>query len=301
MSNRNVTLVFAAAVALILILSSLFTVKEHDQAIVFQFGEAKRVENAWNNGADANAGLKVKLPFIQNVVRVSRRNLEVDLRPVELLASDQERLIVDAFVRYRITDPIRFYEKLRNETGAQDQLQAIFDSTLRDVLGRVDTTEIISGRRSELMAEIQNVADTVASNEDLGIDIIDVRIKRADLPQENNNQVFNRMVSQRTLEANLIRAEGTERAREISATAEKEATIIRAEAQRQAEIIRGEGDGERTRIFAEAYERDPEFYAFYRSMEAYRKGLGTGTTYVLSPDSDFLGYLDSQKGYSGRR
>ena len=277
-----------------MLLNSLFTVEEHNQAIVFQFGEAKRVENIW--GEEANAGLKAKLPFIQNVVDVSRRNLEVDLRPVELLASDQERLIVDAFVRYRITDPIRFYEKLRNERGAQDQLQAIFDSTLRDVLGRVDTPEIISGRRSELMTEIQSVADTVAQNEDLGIDIIDVRIKRADLPQENYERVFERMVSQRKLEANLTRAEGQEQAIEIKATAEKEATIIRAEAQRQAEIIRGEGDGERTRIFAEAFEQDPEFYAFYRSMEAYKQGLGKGTTFVLSPDSDFLGYLDNQQG-----
>ena len=294
MSNRLIAIVIAAAIGLFVLLNSLFTVEEHNQAIVFQFGEAKRVENIW--GEDPNAGLKVKLPFIQNVVDVSRRNLEVDLLPVELLASDQERLIVVAFVRYRITDPIRFYEKLRNERGAQDQLQAIFDSTLRDVLGRVDTPEIISGRRSELMTEIQSVADTVAQNEDLGIDIIDVRIKRADLPQENYERVFERMVSQRKLEANLTRAEGQEQAIEIRATAEKEATIIRAEAQRQAEIIRGEGDGERTRIFAEAFEQDPEFYAFYRSMEAYKQGLGNGTTFVLSPDSDFLGYLDNQQG-----
>ncbi|XER22128.1 hypothetical protein AB6B39_08260 [Algimonas porphyrae] len=139
----------------------------------------------------------------------------------------------------------------------------------------------------------------MAEAEDLGIDIIDVRIKRADLPQENYQRVFDRMVSQRTLEANLIRAEGVERAREISATAEKEATVIRANAQKQAEIIRGEGDGRRNAIYAAAYEQDPEFFAFYRSMEAYKRGLGNGTTYVLSPDSDFLAYLDDQAG--GRR
>ena len=297
MNSRLIMLVVIGGLALIMLFGSLFTVEEHEQAIVFQFGEAQRVENPWGEADDA--GLKMKMPLIENVVYLSRRNLEVDLRPVELLASDQERLVVDAFVRYRITDPIRFYEKLRDERGAQDQLQAIFDSTLRDVLGRVDTPEIISGRRAELMGEIQATADAVAQNEDLGIDIIDVRIKRADLPQDNYSRVFDRMVSQRNLEANLIRAEGQERAREIRATAEKEATIIRAEAQRQAEIIRGEGDGQRTRIFAEAYEKDPEFYAFYRSMEAYRKGLSEGTTYVLSPDSDFLSYLDDQGG--GRR
>ena len=299
MNTRLVMLAVIGGLALIMLFGSLFTVEEHEQAIVFQFGEAQRVENPW--GEEDDAGLKLKLPLVEQVQYLSRRNLEVDLRPVELLASDQERLVVDAFVRYRITDPIRFYEKLRNERGAQDQLQAIFDSTLRDVLGRVDTPEIISGRRAELMAEIQSVADGVAANEDLGIDIIDVRIKRADLPQDNYERVFDRMVSQRELEANLIRAEGQERAREIRATAEKEATIIRAEAQRQAEIIRGVGDGERTRIFAEAFEKDPEFYAFYRSMEAYRKGLTNGTTYVLSPDSDFLSYLDDQGGNRRRR
>ena len=299
MNQRLIILAVLGGLIIIALLNSLFTVEEHEQAIVFQFGEAQRVENSW--GEEADAGLKLKTPLIENVVYLSRRNLEVDLRPVQLLASDQERLVVDAFVRYRITDPIRFYEKLRDESGAQDQLQAIFDSTLRDVLGRVDTPEIISGRRAELMAEIQSVADGVATAEDLGIDIIDVRIKRADLPEENYQRVFDRMVSQRNLEANLIRAEGQERAQEIRATAEKEATIIRANAQREAEIIRGEGDGERTRIFAEAFEKDPEFYAFYRSMEAYRKGLRDGTTYVLSPDSDFLSYLDDQAGGRRRR
>lgn len=294
---KNPRLIIVAVLGglfILAIIASLFTVEEHEQAIVFQFGEAKRVENPW--GGEANAGLKMKTPFIENVVYLSRRNLEVDLRPVELLAADQERLIVDAFVRYRITNAIRFYEKLRDERGAQDQLQAIFDSTLRDVLGRVDTPEIISGRRSELMAEIQSVADGVAEAEDLGIDIIDVRIKRADLPRENYDRVFKRMVSQRNLEASLLRAEGEEQAQEIRATAQKEARVIRAEAQRQAEVIRGEGDKQRNAIYAAAYTKDPEFFAFYRSMEAYKKGLGKNTTYVLSPDSDFLGYLDNQQG-----
>jgi membrane protease subunit HflC len=291
---RLMLLAFLGGAVILAIIASLFTVEEHEQAIVFQFGEAQRVENPW--GEEANAGLKLKAPFIENVVYLSRRNLEVDLRPVELLASDQERLIVDAFVRYRITNAIRFYESLRNERGAQDKLQTIFDSTLRDVLGRVDTPEIISGRRSELMGEIQSVADATAEAEDLGIDIIDVRIKRADLPRENYDRVFQRMVSQRNLEAAELRAEGEERAQEIRATAEKQATVIRANAQKQAEIIRGEGDQQRNAIYAAAYNKDPEFFAFYRSMEAYRTGLGSNTTYVLSPDSDFLGYLDDQQG-----
>ncbi|WP_298911813.1 protease modulator HflC [uncultured Algimonas sp.] len=291
---RLIMLAVLGGLIILAIFASLFTVEEHEQAIVFQFGEAQRVENPW--GEEADAGLKVKTPFIENVVYLSRRNLEVDLRPVELLASDQERLVVDAFVRYRIIDAIRFYETLRNEAGAQNQLQTIFDSTLRDVLGRATQPEIISTRRSELMAEIQSVADAVAEQENLGIDIIDVRIKRADLPEANYQRVFDRMVSQRTLEANLLRAEGLERAREIRATAERQATVIQAEAQKQAEIIRGEGDGRRNAIYAAAFEQDPEFFAFYRSMEAYRRGLGERSTFVLSPDSDFLGYLDNQMG-----
>ncbi|WP_409431855.1 protease modulator HflC [Litorimonas sp. RW-G-Af-16] len=270
-----------------------FIVKQWEQAIVFQFGEAKRVENTW--GETADAGLKFKYPW-ENAVTLDRRNLEVDLKPVELLAADQERLVVDAFVRYRIMDPIRFYEALQTERGAQFQLQSIMDSTLRDVLGRVESPEIISGRRAELMAEIQDVSNSVAKDKKFGVEIIDVRIKRADLPQENAERVFQRMVTQRQQEASGIRAEGAERAQEIRATAQKTATVIRAEAQQKAEIIRGEGDQERNAIYASAYNLDPEFFAFSRSMKAYEKGLGKGTTYVLSPDSDFLSYLDNQGG-----
>ncbi len=298
--NKSTLGIVLLGLLLLLLASVTYTVKEYEQAIVFQFGEAKRVENTW--GQETDAGLKFKLPPpFENVTYLSRRNLEVDLAPVELLASDQERLVVDAFVRYRITDPIKFYEKLKTERGAQNQLQSIMDSTLRDVLGRVDTPEIIAGRRAELMAEIQQAANSIAKAEDLGINIIDVRIKRADLPRENYERVFTRMITQRNQEASLTRAEGVERAQEIRATAEKTARVIRANAQQQAEIIRGQGDKERNAIYAAAYERDPEFFAFYRSMEAYKKGLGKGTTYVLSPDSDFLGYLDDQQGPRGRR
>ncbi len=295
MSNKSPIFIFILGVLVIIAMSSTFTVKQWEQALVLRFGEANRVENAW--GQDANAGLKLKLPMpIETVVILDRRNQEVDLKPVELLAADQERLVVDAFVRYRIRDAVKFYESLQNDLGAQQKLQSIMDSTLRDVLGRVETPEIIAGRRAELMAEIQQVSNTVANIQNLGVEIIDVRIKRADLPQENSQRVFKRMVTQRAQEASRIRAEGEERAREIKATAEKTATVIQAEAQEKAEVIRGEGDKERNNIYAEAYERDPEFFKFYRSMEAYKTGLGTGTTFVLSPDSDFLGYLDNQRG-----
>lgn len=282
-----------AALAVVGVLLFTHTVREDKQALILQFGEAQRVENPW--GAEADAGLKIKMPW-ETVVTMERKNLEVDLRSVELLAADQERLIVDAFVRYRIVDGIRFYEALQNETGAQAKLNSIMDSTLRDVLGRVDTPEIIAGRRAELMSEIQQVSNAVVKDQALGVEIIDVRIKRADLPRENTQQVFTRMVTQRGQEAERIRSEGRERAQEIRATAEKTARIIQAEAQQQAEIIRGQGDKERNNVFAQAYNKDPEFFAFYRSMEAYRKGLGSGTTYVLSPDSDFLSFLDDQDG-----
>lgn len=292
MNKTSIFVVIAAIIAFVALMCT-HTVKEFEQALVLEFGEAKRVENPW--GDDANAGLKLKLPY-EKVVTLDRRNLEVDLKAIELVASDQERLVVDAFVRYRIVDAVKFYEALQTESGAQLQLQSIMDSTLRDVLGRVDSPSIIAGRRSELMAEIQQVSNNVVKDKGFGIQIIDVRIKRADLPRENTENVLERMVTQRTLEAQRIRSEGKERALEITSTADKTATIIRAEAQQKAEIIRGEGDQERNNIYASAYNKDPEFFAFSRSMESYRRGLGKGTTYVLSPDSDFLGYLSNQNG-----
>jgi len=296
MKNTPIIVVLLGIIAIVVILCT-HTVKEWEQALVLEFGQAKRVENAW--GETPEAGLKFKLPY-EKVVTLDRRNLEVDLTSVELVASDQERLVVDAFIRYRIVDGVKFYQALQTERGAQLQLQSIMDSTLRDVLGRVDRPNIIAGRRAELMAEIQQVSNNVVKDKDFGIEIIDVRIKRADLPPANTEQVLNRMVTERKQIAELTRSEGREEALEITSTADKDATIIRAEAQQKAEIIRGEGDQERNNVYAAAYNKDPEFFAFYRSMEAYKTGLTSGTTYVLSPDSDFLGYLGNQNG-PGRR
>lgn len=292
MKGAPIIVVLLGIIAVIVLLCT-HTVKEWEQALILEFGQAKRVENAW--GTAPEAGLKFKLPY-EKVVTLDRRNLEVDLASVELVASDQERLVVDAFVRYRIVDGVKFYQALQTERGAQMQLQSIMDSTLRDVLGRVDRPEIIAGRRAELMAEIQQVSNNVVKDKDFGIEIIDVRIKRADLPPANTEQVLNRMVTERRQIAELTRSEGREQALLITSSAEKDATIIRAEAQQRAEIIRGEGDKERNAVYAAAYNKDAEFFAFYRSMEAYKTGLGTGTTYVLSPDSDFLGYLGNQRG-----
>jgi len=289
------TLLIIAVIAIVTLFFCTFTVKQWDQALVLEFGKAKRIENAW--GGEADAGLKFKKPW-EKVVSLDRRNLEIDLKPVELLAADQERMVVDAFVRYRIVDGVKYYETLRNDLGAQQKLQSIMDSTLRDVLGRVETQEIISGRRAELMAEIQQVTNATARDEtnNLGVEIIDVRIKRADLPKENAERVFARMITERNQRAAQIRAEGEKRSREIRATAEKTATVTVANAQEESSKIKGQGDAERNKTYADAYNLDPEFFAFYRSMEAYKKGLTKGTTYVLSPDSDFLGYLDDQKG-----
>ncbi len=292
MKGVPIIAVIAGIIAIIVLLCT-HTVKEWDQALVLEFGQAKRVENAW--GDKPAAGLKFKLPY-EKIVTLDRRNLEVDLTSVELVASDQERLVVDAFVRYRIVDGVKFYQALQTERGAQLQLQSIMDSTLRDVLGGVNRPNIIAGQRAELMAEIQQVSNNVVKDKDFGIEIIDVRIKRADLPRANTEQVLNRMVTERKQIADLIRSEGREEALEITSTAEKDATIIRAEAQQKAEIIRGQGDQERNAVYAAAYNQDPEFFAFYRSMEAYKTGLTSGTTYVLSPDSDFLGYLGNQAG-----
>ena len=289
------SIVVLAAIALAVFVMCTFTVKQWDQALVLEFGQAKRVANSW--GEEADAGLKFKKPW-EKVVRLDRRNLEIDLQPVELLAADQQPMLVDAFVRYRIVSPKKFYEALKDERGAKLKLQSIMDSTLRDVLGRVNTQEIISGQRAALMNEIQTVTNATANapENDFGVEIIDVRIMRADLPKENAERVFARMITERNQRAAQIRAEGEKKSREIRATADKTAKITVAEAEETSLKIKGLADAERNKIFADAYTRDPEFFAFYRSMEAYKKGLSKGTTYVLSPDSDFLGYMDNQGG-----
>jgi len=293
---KSLTALVALLVAAVVIfVTCTFTVKQWDQALVLEFGQAKRVSNPW--GADADAGLKLKKPW-EKVVTLDRRNLEIDLQPVELLAADQQPMLVDAFVRYRIVDATKFYEALKDERGATLKLQSIMDSTLRDVLGRVNTQEIISGKRAQLMTEIQTVTNATANapENDFGVEIIDVRIMRADLPQQNADRVFARMITERNQEAAQKRAEGEKKSREIRATADKTAAITLAEAEEKSLRIKGIADGERNKIFADAFNVDPEFFAFYRSMEAYKKGLSKGTTYVLSPDSDFLGYMDNQGG-----
>lgn len=272
-----------------------YTLKEWEQGLVLQFGKYKRVENAWNKGADADAGLKFKMPW-ENVLRLERRNIEIDFNAVTIYDVKQKPLEVDSFILYQIVDPLAYYKDLNNKPRATRVLGELLDSSLRGVLARVDSKEIISGRRAELMAEIQQISNDVAKAKGYGVEITDVRIKRAELPTKVADSVFDRMNSEREKEARLFRAEGLKRKNEIIADADKQATVIVATARGSGQTIRGEGDAQSNKIYNDAYGQDPEFFAFYRTMEAYRRGLGKRSSYILSPDSDFLSYLDDQKG-----
>lgn len=288
------------ALMVIALIMSTFTVREDQQALVLRFGDPVRTENAY--GIEENAGLKFKLPPpFETVNYYDRKNLVLDLAPQPILASDQERLVVDAFIRYRITDVQEFYESYGTRAEAEVQMRGIMDSLVRDVLGSVESQEIISGIRADLMNAIENRANERAIAGDFGLRIEDVRIKRADLPSENAARVFNRMAADRQEQSAEKRGEGERSKRTIVAEADKDVQILVANARKQSEIIQGEGDQKRNAIYADAYNLDPEFFAFYRSMEAYKKGLLGSTTYVLSPDSDFLSYLDNQGGAGRRR
>jgi len=261
---------------------SLFTVKEINQAIVLQFGDPKKIIS--------KPGLQVKIPFIQNVVFIDRRILSLDPAPEEVIASDQKRLIVDAYARFRIVDPLKFYISVGDERVARSRLATIINSRLRGVLGKQSLATLLSEDRSKQMDIIQNDVNIEAKN--FGIEIIDVRIKRADLPQANSEAIYKRMQTEREREAKEFRAKGAEMAVTITSTADKEVTVLLANAKKQSEIMKGEGDGQRNRIFAEAFGKDPEFFAFYRAMIAYEKALiGGDTSLILSPDSDFFKFF----------
>jgi len=261
---------------------SLFTVKEINQAIVLQFGDPKRIIS--------QPGLYVKIPFIQNVEYIDRRILSLDPAPEEVIASDQKRLIVDAYARFKIVDPLKFYISVGDERVARSRLATIINSRLRSVLGKQSLATLLSEDRGKQMDIIQTDVNTEAQN--FGIEIIDVRIKRADLPQANSEAIYKRMQTERQREAKEFRAKGAEMAVTITSTADKEVTVILATANKQSEIMKGEGDGQRNRIFANAFGRDPEFFAFYRAMIAYEKALiGGDTSLILSPDSDFFKFF----------
>ena len=261
---------------------SLFVVQEINQAIVLQFGDPKKIIT--------KPGLNFKIPFIQNVVYLDRRVLNLDNPPEEVIAADQKRLIVDAFARFKIVDPLKFYISVGNERVARSRLATIINSRIRSVLGTQELATLLSVDRAVHMATIQNDVNTESQN--FGITIVDVRIKRADLPQANSEAIFKRMQTEREREAKEFRAQGAEIAAKITSTADKEVTVILANANKQSEIMKGEGDGQRNKIFASAFGRDPQFFAFYRAMQSYEKALiGGDTSLILSPDSDFFKFF----------
>jgi len=265
---------------------SIFIVKEINQAIVLQFGDPKRIIE--------KPGLNFKIPFIQNVVFLDKRILNLDTPPEEVIASDQKRLIVDAFARFQIVDPLKFYISVGNERVARSRLSTIINSRIRNVLGQQRLQTLLSEDRSKQMALIQDGVNNEAEN--FGIKIVDVRIKRADLPPANSEAIYRRMQTEREREAKEFRAKGAEMAITITSTADKEVTVILADAEKQSEIMKGEGDGKRNNIFAQAFGQDPEFFAFYRAMQAYEKALiGGDTSLILSPDSEFFKFFGNIK------
>jgi membrane protease subunit HflC len=280
--TRNLPLMLGIGfVLLLLVMNSMFIVRQDRQAIVLRFGEYTNAINV--PGAD-QPGLYFKLPFVETVIIYDRHNIGLTLEGQPIVASDQERLIVDAVVRWIITDPRRFYQSALNEEGGAARLETYTESAMRRALGAATSNDIISGRRAELMRTIEADLNASAATE-LGVRVVDVRIRQADLPDETRERLYERMRSERQQVAERIRAEGN-----------RDATIIRATAQQESERLRGEGEGERARIFAGAYGRDPEFAAFYRSMRAYDTAIDAGTPIVVPPDSDFFRYMQRRRG-----
>jgi membrane protease subunit HflC len=275
--------IFVAVLTGLLIYSTFFIVKETHQAIVLQLGEPKKVYK--------DAGLYFKIPLIQNVHFLDKRVIDIDAPAEEVIALDQKRIIVDAYAKFIINDPLKFYISVGNERIAQSRLASIINAKIRGVLGKENLVNLISTNRNKLMSQITK--DVAEEAKDFGIDVIDVRIKRADLPSANSEAIFKRMQTERTREAKEFRAQGFEVGQTIKSIADKEAAIILADARKTAQITRGEGDGLRNKIFADAFGRDPEFFSFYRAMQSYEKSLisGSETSLVLSPDSEFFRYF----------
>lgn len=267
--------------------NAIFIVQQAQTAIVFQFGEAKQVYE--------EPGLNFKTPFIQSVEYFDKRILPFDLPPEEAIASDQKRLVVNAFARYRISNPLLFFQSVTNESGARDRLQSSLTSDMRNILGKATFQEIVKDQRDQLMEQIASSVDEKVAR--FGMKIVDVRLTRVDLPEANSQAIYERMKTERQQEAAEIRARGTEQATRIRAGADRQVTVLLAEAQRDAERLRGEGDGERNRIYAEAFSRDADFFSFYRSMQAYEEGLRSeDTRLVISPNSEFFQYFNAIGG-----
>jgi len=265
---------------------SMFTVHQAQQALVVRLGDPRRVEDT--------PGLKFKVPFVESVIYLDKRVLAYESSKQEVIAADQKRLVVDTFARYRIVDPLRFFQTVGTENVARDRLNSIIESSTRRILGNATLSTVVSGERGNLMRQIRELVNAEAAS--FGIEIVDVRIRRADLPQENNDAIYRRMQTERDREAKELRAQGAEEAQRIRASADRDRTVLLAEARKLADILRGEGEAEKNHIFADAYNRDPSFFAFYRTMQAYREALHGDTTMVLTPKSEFLRFFGDLYG-----
>ncbi len=280
-------LAVVAAIALIVGYSSLFQVYQTRQALVIRLGNPLRVVT--------EPGLHVKMPLLDTVIYIDKRILDLENSSQEVIAADQKQLIVDAFARYRVVDALRFYQTVGTVDGANSRLSPFLNSALRAALGEATLTQVVREQREQLMARVREQLDREAQQ--FGIKVVDVRIRRADLPEQNSQAVYKRMQTEREREAQEFRSQGTQKAQEIRAKADRDATVIVAEATSKGEQTRGEGDAERNRIFAEAFSKDPDFFAFYRSMQAYDAGLQQGDTrLVVRPDSDFFRYFLDPNG-----
>jgi membrane protease subunit HflC len=288
MNQKSLIGIVAVLLSLLFVIPSIFfKVDEREKALILQFGELQHVYDT--------PGLKVKLPFVQEVIFYDRRLLGYNLPAIEITAGDQKRMVVDLFVRYVISDPLLFYKTIGNEEGAINRLSGIVPGSMRRVIGRIPLSKLLSHERSSVMAHIHNEVRKAALP--LGIDVKDVRIVRADLPQENSEAIFRRMETERNRQAKLFRAEGEKKAQEIRSTADRQRTEIIATAQKQSDILHGQGDGQAIKNYAQAFNQDQSFFEFYRSMQAYLEAMTPETTtFILSPESYFFKHFETIEG-----
>jgi membrane protease subunit HflC len=289
-------LLFVVALALLICVAiaggALFTVEQTEQALVLRLGEPVS-----GRGLITEPGLHFKIPIIENVVTFDNRILDVESPNLEVLAADNQRLEVDSFIRYRIVDALKFYQSVNSVLGANNQLGSVLNSAVRRVLSEANQQQIVRDERSALMAKIKEQADTEARR--FGVHVVDARIRRVDLPQQISEKVYGRMQTERQREAAEYRAQGSEQAQKITAKADRDVVVLKAEAQQKADQTKGEGDAERNRIFAESFGKDPDFFAFYRSMQAYEAAFKPGETrFLVSPRSEFFRFFSTPEGYA---
>jgi membrane protease subunit HflC len=282
----SATVIVILGAALAAVYFALFIVHQNEQAIVLEFGKPVKIIN--------DPGLYWKVPVVQTVDYFDKRILDLDTTSQEVTASDQKRLIVDAFARYRIVDPLLFYQTVRDERMVRSRLGPIVESSLRRVLGAATFVDLVRDSRESLMKRIARQVNE--EGKEFGLEVVDVRIKRADLPEQNSKNIFDRMRAERQRQAAEARAEGVGASNRIKADADRQVTVIKADATREAERIKGDGEAERNRIFADAFNRDPDFFAFYRSMQAYETGIKADTRMLLAPDSEFFKYFNNPNG-----